>query len=466
MRRRLFVSGRLLRNARTNPWLALGCILLLATAIRLMALGTRLNNDDAYSWWVASAGSPHLFLSRLAASENTPPLIYLLMAPLPIDQPAWLRLPAVIPGILMCLAVYGAVRKPLGVRIALLAALAVATSPFLITDSNIARGFMLEDLALLVVLWAVLKLDAGASRRWWGVFTLAAVVALYTEYDSAIFLAAVTLAAWWTGGPSRRWIPVATGLSIASLIPWIPEMIRSQQQVGVTKLNPINGATSFTALRDAVVTLAFGEKGGASSSSAHWLEFAVILVVGVGAVAALRRRWLSFTLAGQRAIMLIAATAGGTLIVHAAAGSVGVQIFSQRYMTILIPLVAALAAAALVSLDRRALIVVVSVALTGLGLVNLVRRYHGEYQPDLTPVRLAAEAAHPRTVLTNTPLVLYYLRSLNPRMDRPYNLGPGLASTCARPCLIIDDSRVPRATPRQASGTIMTIGPFSLTLEH
>ena len=104
--------------------------------------------------------------------------------------------------------------------------------------------------------------------------------------------------------------------------------------------------------------------------------------------------------------------------------------------------------------------------LVGVGAFEVIRRYHGEYEPDITPVREAAIADHPRTVLTNTPIVLFYLRSLHPQFDRPSNIGPGHAATCARPCLVIDDSRAYGGTPRQAAGTQTRIGPYLLTLER
>src|SRR5436305_4149141 len=166
-------------RARTldTRW-ALLAIVLLAAVARVVAVGSRLHVDDAYTWLVASQPNAHAFLRQLAATENTPPLSYLLLTPLPINDPVWLRLPAAIAGILMCVAPYLALRRSLGTPVALLAALGVAASPFLITYSDLARGFMLEDLALLIALWSVLALGERESRRGWVVFVVAGVVAL------------------------------------------------------------------------------------------------------------------------------------------------------------------------------------------------------------------------------------------------------------------------------------------------
>jgi hypothetical protein len=119
-----------------------------------------------------------------------------------------------------------------------------------------------------------------------------------------------------------------------------------------------------------------------------------------------------------------------------------------------------------VSVERRGVLVLAGVLLIAVGAVEVVRRYGGQWQPDLAPVRAAAASVRPRTVLTNTPVVVYYLHPLRPVLDRPYNLGPGRAATCARPCLAVDDTRVPGGTPRPVSGSRSAIGPFVLTLER
>lgn len=415
---------------------------------------------------MASSSSPHAFLRALAGSENTPPLFYVLLAALPIDQPAWLRVPAAVPGVLMCLVVYFALRRGLGNRAALLSALAVAVSPFLVTYSVVARGFILADLALLVALWAVLKLGEEQSASWWAVYLASGVIAIYTEYDSAIFLLALTATALWIGKPARKRMALFGALPLVALVPWIPQLIRAQHDVNVTKLAPTFPAPSLTALRDAAVTLAFGENGGTTSSAGRWLEFILIVALAGIALLVLHRTW-SFRDARQRwAVLLIAGTAGLTLVGHAIAGAVGIDLFNQRYLTILIPLGAALGAAAIVTSKRQPLILAAVLLLLALGVVGIARRYRGEYEPDFTPIRVAALANHPGTVLSNTPVVLYYLRSLHPRLDRPYNLGRGGAESCLRPCLIIDDARVRGGSPRHLTGPQTAIGPFVMTLER
>jgi len=446
----------------------LAAIVLLGAVIRFLTIGSRLHLDDAYTWLVASQPNPHAFLRQLAATENTPPLSYLLLTPLPINHPAWLRLPAALAGSLLAPALFVAVRRPLGRAASLLAALAVAVAPFLITDSDIARGFMLEDLALLIAVWAALRLaDApDASRRWWVVFALAGTIAVYTEYSAAIFIVSLVLAALWLGGPRRGMLAAAGAVPFAALIPWIPQIVRGQHQVGVTKLHPVLATTSLSRLRDVIVLLAFGERGGTSSPAGRWVEVAVLLALGCAGAVVIRRRRHGMEPGRRYAVSLLALTGVLTLAGHALGPLIGIDVFSERYLTILVPLAAALGAVALTAPGRTWVVRGAAVLLAGLGAVELARRYHGEYEPSLAPVRQAAERLHPRSVLTDTPLVVFYLRSLHPRLDRPSNLGRGLAGACSRPCLIVDDTRTVGGAPRVVSRSKTMIGPYLLTVER
>jgi len=213
------------------------------------------------------------------------------------------------------------------------------------------------------------------------------------------------------------------------------------------------------------VSLAFGENGGAHSVAAQWLEFAVIAALAVCAALILRRTHAARGRRWRYSILLIAGTAGLTLIGHAIAPAVGVQLFTERYLTIMIPLALALAAAALVSPGKRWPILATSLVLLAAGAVDFALRYHHQWEPDLRPVRLAALAMHPRTVLTDNPDVVYYLGSLHPQLDRPFNLGRGRAGSCARPCLIIDSTTTNFGALRHVAGARTVIGSFVLTLE-
>jgi hypothetical protein len=442
-------------------------IVVLAFALRFVAIGQHWGTDDGYSYLVATSPNAHVFLGRLAAYENTPPLSYLVLALMPTGHSAWMLVPAAVAGTLACVVLYFAVRRALGTEAALIAALALAVAPYQVSFSNVSRGFMLADLALLVAMGAVLVLSRRESRGWWAVYLVAGVIAVYTEYDSAIFLVALTLVALWLGAPKRRRMAVLGLLPVLTILPWIPEIVRGEHAVGKTKLATPFSAPSPGTLRELTVSLGFGANGGTSSVLGQWLEFGVIVALAAVAALALRR---AASARGERwryAVVLIAGTGALTLIGHAIAPAVGVQLFTERYLTILIPLALALVAAAVVSYGRRGLVIAVSLALVAAGAVDFGLRYHRQWEPDLRPVRLAAVAMHPKTVLTDNPDVVYYLKSLHPQLDRPFNLGPSGAGSCARPCLIIDDVTSQFGTPRPpVPGSRTTVGSFSLTLER
>ncbi|MDQ6807688.1 MAG: glycosyltransferase family 39 protein, partial [Actinomycetota bacterium] len=431
----------------------------LAVALRFVAIGQHWGTDDGYSYLVATSPNAHVFLARLAAYENTPPLSYLVLALMPTGHSAWMLVPAAVAGTLACVVVYCALRRPLGTEGALLAALALAVTPFQISYSNLSRGFMLADLALLVAMWAVLALSRRESRGWWAVYLLAGVIAVYTEYDSAIFLVALTATALWLGAPTRRRMAVLGPLPVLATIPWIPEIVRGENAVGMTKLATPFSAPSPGTLRELTVSLAFGANGGTSSVLGQWLEFAVIVAVAALAAVVLRRSAAARGTCWRYAILLITGTAGLTLIGHAIAPALGVQLFTERYLTITIPLALALAAAAIVSYGRRGPVLAAGLVLIAAGAVNFGSRYHHQWEPDLRPVRLAAIALHPKMVLTDNPDVVYYLKSLHPQLDRPFNLGPGRAASCPRPCLIIDDTTSQFGVPRSpVTGPRTTVG--------
>ncbi len=179
---------RRMRELLSSERVWLGLVVLGALALRLIDAGSRLNHGEGYSWLVASAPDAGAFLSRLARFENTPPLFYVLLAPLPLDHELWLRLPSILAGTALIPVLYAIVRPLLGSGAALLAAVGLAVAPFAVSYSDYSRGFMLAGLGLLVALLAAQRLALGGSRRWWAVYTLAATGALYSEYYAALSL--------------------------------------------------------------------------------------------------------------------------------------------------------------------------------------------------------------------------------------------------------------------------------------
>jgi hypothetical protein len=436
-------------------------IVLLAIVVRLAGMGDRLSEDEGFSWLVAAAPDLDAFLERLAAYENTPPLFYALLTPLPLDDEHWFRLPSLIASIACVPVLYLAVKPLLGTPGALLSALALAVAPYAVNWSNFSRGFMLANLGLLIALWAVVRLAGGATKRWWWVYTGGAVLALYSEYNALLFLAAL-IGALALIAPGRRREIVAIGaLPVLALLPWLGEFLRSLDALDETKAAPIYPSPSLASLRDSTVPLFAGEHGAADATGPRTLQFALIAAALTAAVLVLRRH-------GKRdTLVLLGGTALGTLALHAVVAPIGPDIFAQRYLTSLIPLALALLAGAVVLLPWRWAAPAATAVLLGLGVAVFVQRHDRELEPDMAPIAALIEESGEPTVLTNSARVAFYLRHLDARLDRPLGFGLDLEAACGPRCplalAIVDDERVP-AGVRPGPGEAHVFGPLHVRL--
>jgi hypothetical protein len=414
-----------------RPRAILGGLLVFALVVRLIAVGQTLSHDEGYTWLVTSSGGLGTFFHRLDAFENTPPLYYLLTWPLPDTGVAWLRVVSVLAGVGCVAAVWWVIdglSKDLTTHSVakLFGAAALAVAPFAISYSDYARGFILADLGLLIALGAAIR------RNWW-LYALGAAVALYAEYDSALFLVALSFVAGW-----RALLPIAL------LFPWLPFVSDAD-----TKVAPVYPNPSPATLRDTIVRLTFGEHGTAHAASVRWLQFLLVATVLVWAF--------------RKAPRIITVTAVGTLVLHALTHWIGPDVFAPRYLTELIPLGAAALGIALSGVPVRRLQVAAAVGIAALGVAVGIRRANGADEPDYQGIaKLIAPAAKDRTVVTNSAVIAYYLHGLHPRLDRPFGLGPGLEAGCVDGCkasfLVVDDTRVANS-PRSGPGSAQAFGP-------
>ena len=433
-------------------------IVLVAVLVRLAGMGDRLSEDEGFSWIVGSAPSADAFLDRLAAYENTPPLFYLLLTPLPLDDEHWLRLPSFVASVISVPVLYAATRPLIGTRGALLAALGLAVAPYAVNWSNFSRGFTLANLGLLIALWAVVRLGEDASRRWWWVYAGGAVLAIYSEYDAPLFLAALIGTFAWLSPGRRREIVAFGALPLLALLPWLGEFARSLDALDETKAAPIYPSPSLGSVRDSVVPLFTGEHGAADAAGPRTLQLAVIAAAITAAVVLLAR-------AGkQRAIQLLGVTALGTLAFHALATLLGPDIFAQRYLTAVIPLVAALLAGGLAAAPWRPAVPLAATVLALTGAAVFIQRHGRELEPDMAPVAALIDASpHNEVVLTNSARVAFYLRDLNPQLDRPLGFGVDAEKACGPRCpkalVVVDDSRAP-AGVRPGPGEVHVFGPL------
>jgi 4-amino-4-deoxy-L-arabinose transferase-like glycosyltransferase len=451
------------RRLATDHRILLGAIVALGLAVRLAGIGDTLSADEGYSWLVGSSGSWAQFLERLAAYENTPPLFYLLLTPLPLDDEVWLRLPSLLASLAAIPVLYAIVRDLLdSPRAGLIAALGLAVAPYAVSFSNYSRAFTLASLGLLLALWAAVRLARGGRRRWWLLYAAGAIVALYSEYDAAIFLAVVG-ALLILGVPPRREALAFGALPALALVPWIGQLDRGLDQLDKTKVAPTYPSPSPASLRDVVAPLFLGEHGAAEAAGPRTVQVLLIAAALAGAAFLIRRQVPRER--GRLALWLLGGTALATLGLYAIAAWVGPDVFQQRYLTILIPLGIGLLAGG-VAAERSPLAVPVAVvALVALGVAVLVQREGRELEQSPQSIRNVVPEGRYGSVLTNSAVVSYYLRDRRAVLDRPFGLGPGLEDKggCKDGCAVVDDNRV-AGGPRPGQGVKLGAGPYSIRL--
>jgi hypothetical protein len=101
--------------------------------------------------------------------------------------------------------------------------------------------------------------------------------------------------------------------------------------------------------------------------------------------------------------------------------------------------------------------------LLAVGVAVFVQRHDREVHPDMEPAVALVDSSDARTVLTNSPVVAYYLRdtSADVRLDRPFGLGndeTACAEHCRRPVVVVEDSRLPGGI-RGGPGAVSPLGP-------
>lgn len=441
-----------MRGRLDGRWV-LAAIVLIALALRLTDAGARLSHDEGYSWLVASAGSPGAFFSRLARYENTPPLFYLLLAPLPLGSGFWLRLPSILAGTAQVYVLAVIVRALLGARAALLAALGLAVAPFAVSFSDYSRGFMVSGLGVLVALLGAVRLSLGGDRRWWWAYGLGGIVAAYSEYPALIPVAGIVGGLLVLGPRPRRELIGFGAIPFAAFLPWIPELVRSQNQLGLTKLSMVAGIPGMGSLRDAVVAVVFGEHGAAGSAGLRWLQAAAVLT-GVGW--SCLRLWRS---ASPEASWLLAGVLVAMILGHLVVSAVDAPIFHQRYLTTMLGLGAAVVAGALSTLGRRVVAVAAGALLVG-GVGVGIHRAGREYEPDIGHAVAVVRASRYPTILTNSAVAAFYGRDLHVVLDRPFGLGTGIERSCAPACAVLDDQR--NGGVRGGPGPRITLTPLVL----
>ncbi|HEY2596153.1 MAG TPA: glycosyltransferase family 39 protein [Chloroflexota bacterium] len=191
-----------LRDASARPRVTAATLLLVAAPtlfallLRVPFLAQPMRYDEALSF-NEFASRPLYYGLSFYPEPNNHLLNTLLMHAVFLvagNQPWLLRLPALVAGVLLVPATYWLARLLYGPSAAILAAVLVAASSFLVEYSTNARGYTLQALCFVVMLALAI---VAARRRSLSALLLAALVAALGAYAVPTMLYGVAVVAAW-----------------------------------------------------------------------------------------------------------------------------------------------------------------------------------------------------------------------------------------------------------------------------
>lgn len=232
----------------------------LAAGLRLIHLGRHsLWFDEALSYLIATLPAPDILANK--AHSSHPPLYYLLLhlwQPWLPDTDTALRLLSVLWGLLLVPGIYRLTHTLFGRRRpALFAALLVAISPFHLIYSQELR--MYTQLMFLVTagVWAYWQGRQRGGRRWWVLYALLFLAAVYTHLFALLPLGATALHAllYRQERPALGRTFLIVVLVALALTPWVAT-IPGQTESELGTLRPLLTSGDYNPIKP-LTTLVF-----------------------------------------------------------------------------------------------------------------------------------------------------------------------------------------------------------------
>ncbi|HEX4805668.1 MAG TPA: glycosyltransferase family 39 protein [Conexibacter sp.] len=331
-------------------------------ALRLPFLATQsIWFDETYTIHVTRAGSLGGLWHRVGASESTPPLFYLLTWAWTHAIGSWgAAAVRTVPAVALVTAVpvaYLALRRLAGPAAALATAALIAVSPLLTWYALDARAYGVLVLTALLSVWAFgAVLCDGATPRRLALWALAAAAAIWTHWFAGFLVLAEVLVLLWLRPSAWRGTLLAAGGVLLALVPLIGLL---REQTGDARAAFIADSRLTDRVEQFVRQFAAGQ-----NVPRTWLEAATLALalaaLAAGTTLALRRARRDD---GARALLGLAAI---SLLVPLLLGATKLyDRFDVRNVLFAWPLVAALAAPALLRLRAVPL-----VALLALGVAT------------------------------------------------------------------------------------------------
>ncbi|HEX7588224.1 MAG TPA: glycosyltransferase family 39 protein, partial [Anaerolineae bacterium] len=228
---------------RVNWLVGFTCVLFVAFSLRVFRLDFQsLWYDEAFSFYLAQFSLADI--TARTAADIQPPLYYYLLhfwTLLASQREFALRFFSLYFGMLTIPLLYVSARRLFTNRVAGLAAAALASlSPLYIWYSQEARMYTMITFLLLLSSYALLRALAVSPTeetrrfgwRWWAVFSLANIAAVYTHYFAFVIIAfqvTYCLFRLVQDKPSDRRRFLSAGIAhvavFAAFLPWTPFVI-------------------------------------------------------------------------------------------------------------------------------------------------------------------------------------------------------------------------------------------------
>jgi mannosyltransferase len=357
------VRARELARARLAVPVGLLVLTLLAVALRVSELGIGFWIDEGLS--VGISDRPLGDIPHALRLDGSPPLYYLLlhvwMALFGTSEEAT-RVMSLVFVVAMVPVSWWAARMLFGTRAAWMAAVLMATNPFLTRFAQEARMYALVALLALIASAAFGRAFTGddpeRARRPWAITLAVTLAAMLYTHNWALFFATACGLTWlylvWRApaGPGRRDLLVtglvAFGGAIVLYLPWVPTTIYQAAHTGA----PWSEAPNIVAL-----LASLGQMVG------QFVQIALILVGGAGLAVLWRRHGGRLSPAGRAAACLV--VIGLLTVVLAWLGSQVSPAWANRYLAVGVGPLLLAAAAGLANAGRlgiAALIVAAALA--------------------------------------------------------------------------------------------------------
>lgn len=211
-----------------REWAAVAAITAVALALRLVYASQSLLGDEFFTYEIATKPSLGDVFTGIDESESTPPLIYVLtwLAAKLGDAADTIRLPSLVLGTATVPVLFLLARRAGGTPAGLIAAGALALSPFALYYGSEARAYAAAAFFVTVAALLLLAALERDSRRWWAALAAAIAAAALTHYTAGFALAWLGL--WALLFRRERWRAVvvtfaAAGAAFAAWLPFAQE---------------------------------------------------------------------------------------------------------------------------------------------------------------------------------------------------------------------------------------------------